>query len=140
MNKEKQPLLYTYSTLIPDENFSAYENFAVTEKFKEKFDNSPNYKFLYTWRAAFVGDMQQEIDKAAGRNQILHYANTTSCNREFKIEKSLSDHLLNKDEHLPFRLKLLKWLKNIFKPNKNNLKEEDITRWWNETLTQNKQY
>lgn len=44
---------------------------------KTKDLNDEYYKFMGTYRQAFVGDMQEKLDKAYGHSNMRHYAETT---------------------------------------------------------------
>jgi hypothetical protein len=83
MLKEKPELLYYYECIKdhPERQNSIGVTLTFSESAIERFPfvkNKEYYKFIATYRRAFIGDMQEELDKAMQCNNMERFAKSVT--------------------------------------------------------------
>lgn len=98
MLKEKPKILYLYTYIKTDEervkkdNFRNFEQKLIDRWYIEsilftedpnEFKNEEFYKFICTYRRAFIGDMQKQFDQSMGYSNMVKFAESIKYyNRE----------------------------------------------------------
>lgn len=85
--RDEPKTLYLYEVMTKD---NPNHDWIGTVIQTEKDDLDPeHYKFIATQRYAFVGNMQEELDRQQNRNNMLHFANTIGQARQRVIYRDV---------------------------------------------------
>ncbi len=149
MLREEPKVRYYYEVIepifIPKED--AQRIFGFSPRFDWKYEkgntiestikdlDSSKFRKLWSYRASYIGDMQEKLNKAFDCNLMERYAKSGGYVKT-KIQYVFNERIQYRDRWIPMKLisDLKEWVKSkVYKYNDpNNYKEEVINGWFYE--------